>query len=262
MSDKVIVVEIIEWDSYQPRKDIKKSSWFRIDHDIVENDKILTLDPTEKWIFFYLLCCASKQNTSRPTINSEKASFFIPCFEKDVFRAIEKLKSLGIVRTLTLRGRYVDVSLHNKTEHNKTYTHTSQSSECKQEFDFNEIYNAYPRKLGRQRGEKLFKQQIKTREDFTSLARAVKNYANQMAAIDQPKQFIKQFDTFMGCWKDWANTPQENAQHEIANKRLSEEAARLEAEIEANVAQRAKRIAVTDDEIEREIAKCLTKSTS
>lgn len=68
------------------------------------------------------------------------------------------------------------------------------------EFDFDAVYAAYPRKEGKKKGLQRCRSQIKTREKYDALLRAVKNYA----AIASPG-YEKHFDTFMGCWEDYVD---------------------------------------------------------
>lgn len=71
------------------------------------------------------------------------------------------------------------------------------------EFDFEALYQLYPRKEGKTRGMTLAKSQVKTQADYDALKTAVANYAASRASED-PK-FTKQFSTFMGCWRDYVD---------------------------------------------------------
>ena len=68
-------------------------------------------------------------------------------------------------------------------------------------FDFEAVYALYPRKEGRKKGLQRCRSQIKTREKYDALLRAVKNYS---AKVTDP-QYLKHFDSFMGCWEDYAD---------------------------------------------------------
>jgi uncharacterized protein YdaU (DUF1376 family) len=70
-------------------------------------------------------------------------------------------------------------------------------------FDFETVYKAYPKKLGRKRGLKLCESRVKSASQYSDLQRAVTNYARSVEGTD-PK-FIKHFDTFMGCWEDYVD---------------------------------------------------------
>lgn len=68
-------------------------------------------------------------------------------------------------------------------------------------YDFDAVYNNYPRKEGRKKGEQIFKREIKTFEDYELLKTAIENY--RIKTKDTEKQFIKQFGTFMNNWRDY-----------------------------------------------------------
>ncbi len=74
-------------------------------------------------------------------------------------------------------------------------------------FDFEAVYSAYPRKLGRKKGMQRCKTQIRTREKYDALLRAVANYRAKIAKDGVEERFIKQFDTFMNCWEDYLVLP-------------------------------------------------------
>lgn len=75
-------------------------------------------------------------------------------------------------------------------------------------FDFDAVYALYPRKEGRKKGLQRCRSQIKTREKYDALLRAVKNYAAKVQAEQTEAKYVKQFDTFMGCWEDFVQYQQ------------------------------------------------------
>ena len=70
-------------------------------------------------------------------------------------------------------------------------------------FNFDEFYASYPKKVGRQRGQRTFKTQIKTQKDYEELLLAAKNYYKYIKNSVQDAKYIKNFDTFMNNWRDW-----------------------------------------------------------
>jgi hypothetical protein len=74
-----------------------------------------------------------------------------------------------------------------------------EKNTSRESFDFDAVYSLYPLKLGKKKGLQRCRSQIKTREKYDALLRAVKNYT---ASVRDP-QFYKHFDTFMGCWEDY-----------------------------------------------------------
>lgn len=68
-------------------------------------------------------------------------------------------------------------------------------------FDFEKVYEKYPRKIGKTRGIKICEKEIKTLLDYENLLKAVSNYATTCQQTES--KFIKHFSTFMGEWRDW-----------------------------------------------------------
>lgn len=74
---------------------------------------------------------------------------------------------------------------------------------AKLSFDFESIYNVYPRKIGRTKGLAICEKTIKTAQEYSLLASAVKNYAYFCESQRTETKYIKHFSSFMNCWKDW-----------------------------------------------------------
>ena len=73
-------------------------------------------------------------------------------------------------------------------------------------FDFELVYQLYPRKIGKKKGLQRCRSQIKTREKYDALLRAVRNYAQEMQGTAET--YIKHFDSWMnGHWEDYAERP-------------------------------------------------------
>lgn len=72
-------------------------------------------------------------------------------------------------------------------------------------FDFEELYRAYPRKEGKQKGIAYAEEHITTAADFEALRVAIANYTRTVEGQD-PK-YTKHFSSFMRCWKDYVNAP-------------------------------------------------------
>lgn len=68
-------------------------------------------------------------------------------------------------------------------------------------FDFDAIYQKYPKKEGKTKGLEKCRAQIKTQEEYNLLWLAVDRYVD-LKKNEDPK-FLKKFDTFMTSWRDW-----------------------------------------------------------
>jgi hypothetical protein len=70
-------------------------------------------------------------------------------------------------------------------------------------FDFEAVYTAYPRKIGRKRALQRFRQQVTTPENYAALTRAVANYAASVVGTEP--RYVKHFDSFMASWEEWVD---------------------------------------------------------
>lgn len=65
-----------------------------------------------------------------------------------------------------------------------------------------EIYKAYPRKEGKQKGIESAFRQIKSEQDVVDLKLAVSKYNQKIAKDKTEPRFIKMFSTFMNSWRE------------------------------------------------------------
>jgi len=70
-------------------------------------------------------------------------------------------------------------------------------------FDFEALYKLYPRHEGKRKGLDRCRAQIKTRAKYDAFAVAVANYGRKITTAGTEPQYVKQFDTFLGCWEDF-----------------------------------------------------------
>lgn len=125
-----MIIEILNWQKYNPRNDIKHPSWFRMEHSFFDNAEFYEFSPEQKLVWIYLLCQASKK--SQPTVhlvmdhivntiwrpvtttpdyvdhNVIHNAYHVRVMTVD--HAIQKLKQFGMLKIRTLRGRYADVT--------------------------------------------------------------------------------------------------------------------------------------------------------
>jgi hypothetical protein len=119
-----LTVTILNWEKYNPRKDVQSPSWFRFQHNLFENWQFYDFDPAELVAWIYLLCEASKRgNKGKVTVNFEHAHRIGRVASTALNSAIKKLKANQVIETRTLRGRYADVintGTTNETERDET----------------------------------------------------------------------------------------------------------------------------------------------
>jgi hypothetical protein len=118
--------------------------------------------------------------------------------------AIKKLKENRIVTTTTSRPRNVLV-----TSTCSPNVRTNERTNGKPEFDFELVYQIYPRKEGKQIGLKKCITGIKTKEQYDRLIKSVNNYKSLCEKNKTELKFIKLFSSFMSSWEDYIELPTE-----------------------------------------------------
>lgn len=78
------------------------------------------------------------------------------------------------------------------------------SPSARESFDFEAGYALYPRKIGHKKGMQRCRSQITSRSKYDAWMKAIANYAAKVRAEGATAQYVKHFDTFMGCWEDYA----------------------------------------------------------
>jgi hypothetical protein len=122
-----ISIEIINWERFNPRKDLTSTSWFRFQNNFFENHEFYSMNHAEICFWIYLLSLASKKQSSTIIVNSDHANRIGRFTEKQIKSSIKKLVELQCIVvvcnehvTSTSRGQHENVVLHNVTERNET----------------------------------------------------------------------------------------------------------------------------------------------
>lgn len=212
-----ITIQIINWQKYNPRKDVHKPSWFKMDHDILLDPKIRGLSKPEKVALWALLSESSRQH-SDGLILVDRA-FFVRCYDVSwslILRCIFKLEQNQFVTkihgTYTVRERAPEQNRieKNRIEKKKTIAQSTENpkteipkASSRRAFDFDSLYFKYPRKLGKNSGMKKLKNQISTEEDYQLFQVAIDAFVAYHKKQCTEPQFIPYFSTFVGGWRDW-----------------------------------------------------------
>lgn len=124
-----VSIRIVKWEKHNPRKDVKRPSWFALDNSLVEDDDFYKFNHGEFKTWIYILSKASKKQSGIVLISFDAASRKANISTKDFKGALEKLKALGMVTvdvTPTLRTRHADVTLQTDKQTNITDTTDTQ----------------------------------------------------------------------------------------------------------------------------------------
>lgn len=195
-------IVINNWEKYNPRKDVKHTTWVRLNNNIYLSQDLFGLDFEQKWAWISLLCIASDKQSGELDIDPHWFSHHTGISEAALVKALEALSRNGCVRwsvgtrTRTSRARIAT----NERTNERNVTNTAH---VRAPLDFASLYQQYPRKIGKQAGIEKCKKTIKTREDFAALALAVRRYAAHCQREGTEPKFIKHFSSFMNSWRDW-----------------------------------------------------------
>ena len=230
-----IEITIINWDKYQPRKDIKNPTWFRLNNDFFSHPKICGLPDNVKLFYLKILTTYSQHNANIMRTSCEHLHYVTKTKHLRIKHLLRILKQNQLIDfkicTQRVRDPYMKWPLHNSTIHNNKEIHKEKKSaagssasgsifipsgfrEKKEEktkkktapkikFDFATLYYKYPRHEGKSNGLRKCESQIKTQEDYDDLSFAIDKYKQHCKKTSIQDKFIKLFSTFMNEWKDW-----------------------------------------------------------
>lgn len=202
-----IQIKIINWEKYQPRKDIKNPSWFAISNRIVEDPKLYSLLDAEWKALLYILSVASQGNSGSVIVYLDHALRVCKIRRKTLFNLINKLDSLGVTSTYAgvTQALLDTTNTTNKTRQNNILSTRPNADGDRRQFDFGILYEGYPRKEGKHKGLALCRSQIKSQEDYDQLKLAIERYSEHIKIKSIESKFIKLFSSFIsgGQWRDW-----------------------------------------------------------
>ncbi len=131
-------IEITNWDKYNPRKDLKATSWVRLQNSLFEDPSFIEFNKSELLFWVYLLSMASKKQSGIIKFSLTHALRIGRFTPDEITEAIAKLTEMDCVRvteasrTRTLHARNVDDTLRDERNEtnvtNETNTFAGNSS--------------------------------------------------------------------------------------------------------------------------------------
>lgn len=205
MSYEGATIEVVNWETYNPRTDSKRPTWFRFENSIATGPGFYGLDCEQKWLWVVILSLVSQKNGRAITWISAYVHALTGIAQKkqeETLAIFEKFSRLRVSRKVTERDSPATNERTNE-----------QSCAVAPEFDFENLFKAYPKRKGDQgkkKGLEHCRKNLSSQEKFQDLKRAIENYAKDCA--DEGKigtPYVKQFLTFVrsGAWEEWVNPP-------------------------------------------------------
>lgn len=187
-------------EKYQPNyKDGRHLVWIRWDIHALRQREISMLTPAQRWLFISLIGIETHLENPVPMdINwlADEAKYPKNCISKD----LNMLRELQLVVTKCDKDlEMLSQNVTNITEHNITKHIYGQK------FPFGEVWDKYPRKVGRKAAEKSFTASVKTEQDFIDINAAIENYKKSSTV---KSGFIQHGSRWFANWRDWVVNPE------------------------------------------------------
>ena len=168
-----IEIEIKNWEKYNARSDVKRSSWFRFEHSLIDDPDFYDFSGDEFKAFIYILSQASRKNSGRIKLNFEHASRASRVSKPSLLSAIKKLKELQILRaddTQNILARDAEnTSAHSTNERTNERTNVIKASATESLSPFATLWNKHKGNLAevRKLNEVLTKKANNRYSDYT-----------------------------------------------------------------------------------------------
>lgn len=199
----ILKVSVNNWEKYNPRTDRKNYSWFRFQNDFLTDPLIFNLSCNAKCLLIHIFCEASKKSEGRCDINLHMASSMLGITLDEASECMQVIVNSGLA-TIDNHPQPKDGNCQPK-DGLRTNERTNETNVKRQaatsDFDFDIIYDAYPRKEGKSAGLKKCKTIIKSQKKFDEVLKSVENYAASVK-FTEPK-YIKHFSSFLSNWIDY-----------------------------------------------------------
>jgi hypothetical protein len=118
VANSFVTVHVPKWREHNPRTDVKKPHWYRVQYSLVDDPEFygFTHEEFKAWHYIMSMCC--RKNTDTVTLNYDHAQAASRISRKGLDGAISKLSVLKVVSVLdtdTSRERDGDVTDTNAT---------------------------------------------------------------------------------------------------------------------------------------------------
>jgi hypothetical protein len=210
----VLQIKFNNWEKYNKRqRDIKRPFWFAMSNNLFLDPFFIDLADDEKITFIYLLCEASQVNKfGECEVSEQKFTRLVGYNLQTLYKTIDKLLKSGVAAgSRRDRGGMATATEQNRTVQDKNLSDPADRTEVAEKWDLEEIYRAYPKRLGdmkKKAGLARVKKLVTSRAKFDEVLRAVKTYAaycqaQKLVGTEKVKMFASFFDSH-GDWKEWA----------------------------------------------------------
>lgn len=195
-----MIVEILKWSEYNPRKDYRHPRWFALSNRFLEDPQFFEFSSDEKLAWIYILSQASQKNSGKVEISTKHASRVCGISEKTLKSAISKLNSMGCTESVQATNGICTESVLYNTEQNNTEQNNTSIAQAEAFADF---YKGYPRKIGKDKALKAYRRELKAGASSEDLLAAREKFKAHHEKLGTEAAYIPYPATFLSGWKDW-----------------------------------------------------------
>lgn len=109
---QMIRISIVNWEKFNPRSDRANYSWFRFQNDFFHDQNVFGLGNTEKLLFIFICCEASKKNSKVVDLRLDYISANLRVAQDEIQTAIKSIEGAKLVEM-------IDLSCHQEKPNSK-----------------------------------------------------------------------------------------------------------------------------------------------
>lgn len=212
LAKQIFKITILNWEKHN--KSLKKGyTHFMVSKRIFNDEKIANLKPIEFQLYMYLLAIAADMVSNQVAITVQLVPKYMRISQQMLRNCLSSLEENQLVTTEKNEPLYNIIEYNIKEKNIKESKIKEKKGPATKlpetVFDFESLYEKFPRKIGKASGIQICKRKIKTQDQYDSLNQAILNYAAHCQRSNTESKYIKHFSTFMNCWEDWLEVPLE-----------------------------------------------------
>ncbi len=99
-------ITIVNWEKYNPKRDQKTYTWFKIQNNLPFSVSIEGLDFKDRWVFICLLCEASRKNNATFSTSLDILSRVTGVNNNELLVSLEKIAKNSIISSVSLTRQH------------------------------------------------------------------------------------------------------------------------------------------------------------
>lgn len=230
---QMIRISILNWEKFNPRSDRANYSWFRFQNDFFHDQNVFGLGNTEKLLFIFICCEASKKNSKVVDLRLDYISANLRVVQDEIQTAIKNIENTKLIEMIDLSchqekpsakpqkqkrptksrhndGKYPS-SIHatgrDETERNETNA-TNETEESTERHESNELVSALKPYDPEEKLQRVFSERNVPKETQQAFLDAYPDpqWVAQQAfkalawEVMNPAKRKKNFPRFLGNW--------------------------------------------------------------